>query len=196
LLLNIIGEDTVTLGRKYKGAWHGQLRLKLMLISNEVPNLNDAGGVLPSRFVKLRFGVSFFGREDVNLRERLEGELGGIAARCVRAYQRLCERGKLIQPRSAEFLEQDVLASSNPFAAMALECFLPDAESSVIKTTACGRFEKWCRANGRIDVLRNTPPNKFGAKLQALSGFEHTSTWRPHAGQRSWSGLRLKPQED
>jgi putative DNA primase/helicase len=196
LLLNIIGEDTVTIGRKYKGPWHGQLRLKLMLISNEVPNLNDAGGVLPSRFVKLRFGVSFFGREDVNLRARLEGELSGIAARCVRAYQRLCERGKLIQPRSAEALEQAVLASSDPFAAMALECFAADAEGSVSKTIAYNRFEAWCRANGRIDMSRNTPANKFGAKLQALPGFEHISTWRPHGGPRSWSGLRLKPKED
>ena len=64
LLLNIIGEDVVTIGRKYKAPWHGQLRLKMMLISNEVPNLNDTSGVLPSRFVKLKFTKSFFGQED------------------------------------------------------------------------------------------------------------------------------------
>jgi putative DNA primase/helicase len=63
LFLNITGEDTITIGRKWIGAWHGQLRLKLVVISNEVPNLNDSSGVLPSRFVKIRFSVSFYGRE-------------------------------------------------------------------------------------------------------------------------------------
>ena len=38
MLLKIIGSDTLTLGRKYLGAWHGQLRLKLTLISNVVLN--------------------------------------------------------------------------------------------------------------------------------------------------------------
>jgi putative DNA primase/helicase len=77
LLLNITGEDVITIGRKYIGAWHGQLRLKPVLISNEVPNLNDAQGVLPSRFIKVRFGVSFFGREDVNLRGKFGSGIAG-----------------------------------------------------------------------------------------------------------------------
>ena len=59
LLLNITGEDPLTIGRKYKSPWRGQLRLKLMLISNEIPNLNDPSGVLPFRFVKPNFKISF-----------------------------------------------------------------------------------------------------------------------------------------
>ena len=172
LLLNIIGEDTVTIGRKDKTPWHGQLRLKMMLISNEVPNLNDASGVLPSRFVKLRFGVSFFGREDVNLRESLSGELSGIAARCVGAYQRLCDRGRFVQPESADALERDVIVASDPFTAMALECFAADPGGEVVKVVAYNRFERWCRENGRIDILRGTPANRFGEKLKAVAGFE------------------------
>ncbi len=193
LLLNVIGEDTVMIGRKYKTPWHGQLRLKLMLISNEIPNLNDAGGVLPSRFVKLRFGVSFFGREDVNLRSRLEGELSGIAARCVSAYRRLCERGRFVQPRSAEALERDVLKASDPFAAMALECFAPDPDGTVIKTVAYATFERWCRDNGRVDLLRTTPDRRFGEKLRAVAGFERLGEYRPSGQPRHWVGIRLRP---
>jgi len=192
LLLNIIGEDTVTIGRKYKSPWHGQLRLKLMLISNEIPNLNDSSGVLPSRFVKLRFGVSFFGREDVDLRRRLEGELSGIAARCVAAYQRLCKRGHFVQPESAEMLELDVLKASDPFTAMALECFVPDPEGSVVKGVAYSMFERWCRESGRLDVLRTTPQNRFGAKLRAIAGFEQIDEVRPHGQPRCWVGMRTK----
>lgn len=194
MLLNIIGEDTVTIGRKYKTPWHGQLRLKLMLISNEVPNLNDAGGVLPSRFIKVRFGVSFFGREDVNLRDKLGAELSGIAARCMSAYQRLCARGHFVQPPSAEALERDVLAASDPFTAMAHECFTPDAEGEVVKVAAFNRFERWCRENGRIDLLRSTPSNRFGGKLRAVTGFEQLLEYRPAGQGRAWLGIRLKPE--
>jgi putative DNA primase/helicase len=195
LLLNIIGEDTVTIGRKYKSPWHGQLRAKLMMISNEIPNLNDASGVLPSRFIKLRFGVSFFGREDVNLRDRLSGELSGIAARCVSAYQRLCERGRFLQPESATALERDILKASDPFAAMALECFAPDPSGTVKKTSAYTRFESWCCTNHREDLLRSTPSNKFGEKLRAVTSFENIDSYRPAGQGRAWIGMRLRTRE-
>jgi hypothetical protein len=38
-------------------------------------NLQDAGGVLASRFIMLDFAQSFFGREDITLRTQLEREL-------------------------------------------------------------------------------------------------------------------------
>jgi putative DNA primase/helicase len=50
LLLTITGGDPLTIGRKNTTAWEGQLRLKLMLISNEIPSLNDTTGALASRF--------------------------------------------------------------------------------------------------------------------------------------------------
>ena len=198
LLLNITGEDTVTIGRKYKQPWHGQLRLKLMLISNEVPNLNDASGVLPSRFLKLRFSKSFFGQEDPFLRDKLRAELPGIAARCVSAYQRLCERGHFVQPETATALEHDVLMASDPFTAMALECFAPDPSGWVSKPKAYSTFELWCATNHREDVRRATPNNKFGEKLRAVPGFENingdTRPMDPDTGRqgpRAWLGMRL-----
>jgi putative DNA primase/helicase len=192
LLLNITGEDTVTIGRKYKSPWHGQLRLKITLISNEVPNLNDAGGVLPSRFIKLRFGENFFGREDPFLRDKLGRELPGIAARCVAAYQRLCERGHFVQPESAMALEREVLKASDPFTAMALECFESDYEGFVSKNIAYNRFWRWCKESGRADIFRSTPNNRFGTKLKAVAGFEHIDDHRPHGQPRGWLGIKLK----
>jgi len=192
LFLNITGEDTITIGRKWIGAWHGQLRLKLVVMSNEVPNLNDGSGVLPSRFVKIVFGVSFFGREDVNLRDKLEAELPGIAVRCLKAYRRVRERGRFVQPKSADFLESQVLGASDPFVAMALESFVPDAEGSVIKVMAYNVFERWCHENGHVDLLRKVPNNKFGDRLKAVPGFERIFTHRPNGGQRQWVGMLIR----
>jgi putative DNA primase/helicase len=144
------------------------LRLKIMVISNEVPNLNDANGVLPSRFVKLRFGVSFYGREDVDLRGKLEKELPGIAARCVRAYQRLCARGKFVQPAAADALKKAVIAKSDPFAAMLQECFDVAAGALVEKQAAYSRFVRWCGENGRSDLRMSVTSANFTTRLAFL----------------------------
>ena len=193
-LLNIIGEDTVTIPRKYLAPWHGQLRIKMLLISNEIPNLNDTSGVLPSRFIKIHFGISFFGREDASLRPALTAELPGIAARCVAAYQRLCARGRFTQPKSGAKLEQDLVAASDPMAAMAQECFVLNTEASCTKVAAYARFIGWCHANQRPDLLA-TPQNKFGGKLRQVAGFENIGECKPHGQQRRWVGFALAPKE-
>ena len=35
--LNITGQDSITLDRKYKSAWHGTMGARIMMLSNEFP---------------------------------------------------------------------------------------------------------------------------------------------------------------
>jgi putative DNA primase/helicase len=200
LLLTITGGDPLTVGRKNTTAWEGQLRLKLMLISNEIPSLNDSTGALPSRFIKLKFGVSFFGREDIDLLGKLEAELPGIAVRCVAAYQRLCKRGRFIQPASGEALERAVLAQADPFAAFIFDHFRWNPESiGTPKAVVRNMFEKWCSDNGRMDLFHSVAENKMGEHIIAVEGFEHLNPegGRPidpatgRQGQRRWIGVEL-----
>ena len=53
LLLQITGGDPVSLGRKYLGTWQGILPTKIILVSNEVPNLNDPSLALVKQFIKV-----------------------------------------------------------------------------------------------------------------------------------------------
>jgi putative DNA primase/helicase len=112
-MLRIAAGDGVTIRRKWNSvAWEGSLPMKLTLISNNIPNMNDAN--LVTRFIKIVFGVSFRGREDINLQSKLKADLPGIANRCLEGYRRLCRRGKFIQPASGLKLERDLAATSNP----------------------------------------------------------------------------------
>ena len=52
-LLSISGEDALTIDRKYKSAWTGPLPSRIVIITNELPQLDDTSGVLASRFVVL-----------------------------------------------------------------------------------------------------------------------------------------------
>ncbi len=196
-LLNIIGEDTVTIGRKYKSPWHGQLRLKLMLISNEVPNLNDSSGVLPSRFIKLHFPVSFFGKEDVNLKDKLRAELSGIAVRCVRAYGDLGQRGHFVQPQSATALEREVLTASDPFTAMVQACFVADFNGQATREVLVSTAQMWLGAIGRPDEAARVRSNNIITRLKGTVGFEHIGPApREHGKTRTVAGVRVRPHRE
>jgi putative DNA primase/helicase len=152
--------------------------------------------VLPSRFIKLHFPVSFFGREDPDLRAKLRAELPGIAVRCVRAYAMLREQKKFIQPSASRVLELDLLAASDPFTAFVLECFEVDHSAMVVKSKAYSLFQSWCARNERLDVLRSVSDKKFGERLKGVDGFGHVVGWRQTGSSpRVWLGLRVKPQK-
>jgi putative DNA primase/helicase len=167
---------------------------KIILTSNEVVNFNDESGVLPTRFIKLAFRKSFAGHEDINLRDKLAAELPGIAKYCLGNYQALCKRGAFLQPQSAAALERALLAVNDPFAAMARECFVPDAAGLVVKAAAYGRFELWCYVNKREDLLRKVPSNQFGDRLRCVAGFENLTDYRPAGQPRHWIGIRLRQE--
>jgi putative DNA primase/helicase len=197
LLLNIIGRDSVSVGQKYKSKWVGQSTMKVIITSNEVPNLQDASGVLPSRFIKLDFGQSFWGKEDIRLRDELTTELPGIANRCLAAYRRLCERGKFIQPASGLELERKIEDRISPYAAFMHECVVKDdASEGPTCTGFYAAFKRWCEDNGRIDVLRSTPSQKLITYINRLDEWEWLKSWKPHGSPRRYGGIKLLPRNE
>ena len=66
-LLSISGEDTLTVNRKYREQWTGKLPTRLMVCSNELPQLGDASMAIAGRFVPLLLTRSWLGKEDHEL---------------------------------------------------------------------------------------------------------------------------------
>ena len=126
-LLSIIGEDYQDINRKNKPYWGGILRLRVMILSNELPDSKDDTGVIASRFVILQTLVSFLGREDTGLEEKLCDELSGILNWALIGWQRLAERGKFAPPGEGELNEE--LASN----------------ASAVKAFVAERCELWLR---------------------------------------------------
>jgi putative DNA primase/helicase len=197
-MLKITGGDGVTIRRKWNSvAWEGTLPMKLTLISNEIPNLNDPN--LVTRFIKIAFGVSFRGREDIDLQKKLEKELAGIANRCLEGYRRLCRRGRFIQPSSGLRLERDLAAKSNPWEAFFQEECVLDPSGSIKCAVLYMRFQLWCGENGRNDLLlkQATSSHMFSRilrkKVPAVK--EDVETIRP-GGIREYKGIRLKTKSE
>jgi putative DNA primase/helicase len=193
LLLNIIGRDKVSLGRKFKGVWEGRLFLKPIITSNEVPNLQDAGGVLVSRFIMLDFQQSFYGREDVTLRDQLERELPGIANRCLAAYRRLCARGRFIQPDTGRKLVQKVEEKISAYVAFMNECFVEDGEGEgVLVGRFFETFQQWCRDNRRPDLIPTTTKSNLIQEINAIDRWSWLKSTKPHGEPRRYVGIKAR----
>jgi putative DNA primase/helicase len=196
LVLNITGEDPITIPRKYLKDWHGKLALKLWLLANDPPNLNDTSGVLPLRFIKLLFTESFLGREDVDLRAKLAAELPGIAVRCVRAYRRLLQRGRFIQPESGKALAQDVARVSNPYAEFAQDYLVLEPGATVECGKVFARFMGWAENLGYKEVIQRTTRSNLTTRLRLLPGFGDLRSLKQHDQPRVYPGLRFKTKAD
>jgi len=194
-LLRITAGDPETVLRKYLGPWIGQLPGKVWMASNQVPNFNDA--VLPTRFIKVAFTVSYLGREDNNLSDRLLGELSGIAGRCLRAYHRARDRERFIQPRSAQMLEAQIAQSSDPFTEFVQGTFIPDPAGTVSCGKVFSEFQSWCARHGRTELLDGKTTMNIRKFINAVPGFEKVTRGpREHGKPRRYSLMRLRKAED
>jgi putative DNA primase/helicase len=200
-LLRIAGGDGVTIYRKWNAVpWRGVLPMKLILISNKIPHLNDA--ILVSRFITIAFPVSFRDREDTTMREKLKTELPGIATRCLAAYRRLRVRDRFIQPPSGLDLARQVARNSYPFAAFMQDRCVIERNGSVRPIVMVSALERWCGENGETDLARRvTTASGLSKALKEWIERENVQglnlkTFRPHGDDRVWLGIRLKTKAD
>jgi putative DNA primase/helicase len=195
LLLKIIGRDKMSIKTKYAPMpWEGRLGIKIIITSNVVPNLQDAGGVLASRFIKVAFQRSFAGKEDVNLRNKLVPELPGIAVRCLAAYRRLLQRGHFIQPRSAADLEAQINEQANGFLQFMNECFEADPNArGVWVDVFFETFQKWCNENGRPDLRGQArTKQKLIGHINAIECWRNLKSARTNSEPRRYPGIKLR----
>lgn len=100
-ILNVTGEDELSIERKYHTASTMRLPTRFLFLSNEVPRLADASGALASRFIMLKLTESFYGKEDLELENKLLEELPGILDQAITMLKALLEQGHFTQPESA-----------------------------------------------------------------------------------------------
>ena len=116
-LLSISGEDQMTVARKFKSAWDGQLMTRFMIITNDLPSMSDNSGALAGRYMILLLIKSFFGKEDPALTGKLLKELPGILNWAIAGYRRLHKRGHFVQPKSSQEAADEIEMLAAPVKA-------------------------------------------------------------------------------
>lgn len=187
-LLSITGEDALTVDRKYKTAWTGPLPCRLVIISNELPRLDDASGALASRFLVLQLTDSFLGKEEHDLSATLAQELSGILLWALDGLERLRERGHFLQPEKAGQVVRDLAELSSPIRSFINERCVSDPLSSVGVGELFDEWKNWSWENNVPTGTKQT----FGRDLHAADPTIETKQERVgDSRQRRYRGIEL-----
>lgn len=145
----ITGGDPVDIDRKNREPLTGvYLTTRFTVLSNALPRLPDASGVIADRMIFVRFLQDYRGREDMSLKDRLRSELPGIADWALRGLVRLREQGRLIQPACDAQVTEVMGDQSSPIRAFVEQnCLLGDGaevEAEILRE----RWRAWCESEG------------------------------------------------
>jgi len=189
-LLSITGEDGITIDRKYRDAWTGRLATRFLVLTNELPRLNDASGALASRFIVLVLTESFFGREDPGLTNRLLAELPGILNWAIEGWRRLRDRGHFVQPASAMEVVGELEDLGSPIGAFLRDRCDVGPGRSVEVTQLFLLWEEWCMEQRR---QHSGDRQSFGRNLRAaFPGIVIKQRRTQHGMERYYEGIGLK----
>lgn len=163
-LLCIIGEDALTIDRKYLGAVTMKLPTRFVFLTNEMPRFSDSSVALVGRFVVLRLTQSFYGREDLTLTDALLDEMPGILVWAIAGWKRLHARGRFVLPASSEEMIRDLEDLSSPIGAFVRDQCEVGPEQRVFIDDLFAAWKRWCERDGRIAVGTK---QDFGRNLSA-----------------------------
>lgn len=149
-LLSISGEDEIRIARKYQPDWSGKLPTRIMIASNEMPRLPDSAAALPTRMIVLQFRESFIGKEDLNLQDRINGELSGILKWAVQGYQLLLQSGKFPENDSTRSAILDAQESGSPVVTFVSDYLdiTYDPSSMLEVGQMYDSYKIWCEQTG------------------------------------------------
>jgi P4 family phage/plasmid primase-like protien len=188
LFKRLTGGDPVQAAQKYREPLTFLPQCKIFLQTNQKPEIVGADEAFWNRVRTTSFNVSFVGREDRNLAEKLEQELSGILAWAVRGAIDWYKSG-LIQPvevTEATNAYKDALDSVSRFVNDCCETW-KDSEDLKQDERSCKSGELYkeymffCKRN-RIDPESTV---KFPKKLEDL-GFQRKSK----DGYKYFCGIR------
>ena len=195
-LLTISGEDTIDIDRKYRDAWTGKLPTRLMILSNELPNFGDASGVIARRFIVLNMEVSWLGKEDTTLADKLAAEMPGILNWALDGLARLERTGRITEPASSREAVTTMQDTASPTSAFVRERCRTGPKCAVPVDVLWQAWKEWAEDNG----VRTTGSKQlFGRNLQSVVPQLHRSRPRNDYGQQvpTYTGITLAtPKSD
>lgn len=161
-LKSISGEDGVDVNRKFEKLLPAvRLKVRFVMISNNLQRLTDPTGTISDRFIFLKTTQSFYGREDLGLESRLMGQLPGILNWALEGLRRLTERGYLLEPaESVEMRTQSRELGSNVIAFKDQGCNIGEGLYTR-PDDMYEAFKRWCEEDGSQPMKKRAFRQEF-----------------------------------
>jgi putative DNA primase/helicase len=158
---NIISGGDIPMRKLYKNAYSIQNKAKLIFSCNEMPMSSDTSRGFFRRFLIVPFEVKFskqLKNIDVNMRDKLKGELPGILNLFLEGYQRLKAQSSFSKSEDDDKDLQRYQEAIDPMLVWLKENVtvleLP-SEKFVTATTMFENFRQWCDKNGFDARVKN-----------------------------------------
>lgn len=164
-LLRIIGGDAVSVDRKNKSALNLDLDVRIMLLSNEMPQLPDNSTAINNRFLIIQLEESFLGREDVKLLDKLLLELPAIANWAVEGYRRLIANYRFTEPQSSHEARMEWYEEGNPLAQFIEDRCRVEPSAMIEMTELFQAYKEWCEERGNPPMAANALSKRLSAML-------------------------------
>ncbi len=191
-LKSVIGEDSVSVNRKYKNPINLKVNTRLTVTVNELPSFPDVSGSMKARLIVLPFRESYEGREDRELYRRLATEVSGICNWAIRGLKEFKREDQLIQPGSGTEILEDFADLASPVRGFIEDrCKLVPGESIACKDLY-HEWVNWCDQNRH----RPGSSRKFGMNLK--SAFPKIERERIREGEKHkyvYQGIVLKAED-
>jgi len=187
-LLSISGEDPQTVDRKNKEAWTVMFPTRIVILTNELPRLNDSSGALASRFIVLTLRKSFYQNPDITLTDKLKTELPGIFNWTLEGLARLSERGHFVQPGSGADAAEQLGNLSSPIATFVDECCEVAPDKQVPKDELFVIWKEWCDRNGHMSGSKSGFANALYAAFPAI---RHSKLGNQDKRVAHFAGVRI-----
>lgn len=157
----ITGGDSIMVKNLYDNPYELRPYVKLVIGANDLPHIADKTHGLYDRLLIIPYNVSFVGREDFGLKEKLMAELSGILNWCLIGRKRLYIRGRFSETNEMRELVQDLKKQNNPIDAYVDECVGIHDDAETTKQDLYDNYKSWCKQNGYKEFGKN----KFGKEF-------------------------------
>ena len=162
----ITGGDTIMVKNLYENPFELTPYVRLVIGANDLPHIADKTHGLYDRLIIIPYNVSFMGREDFYLKEKMEAEISGIFNWALEGRKRLYERGRFIETIEVKELIDELKRQNNPIEAFVDECVGVHDDANITKRQMFDAYYEWCKQNN------NHPFSmiKFGKELFRVCG--------------------------
>lgn len=196
-ILEISGEDKVTVPRKNKTDWEGTLGVRVMFAGNEVPRFNDPSRAMANRLRIVHFTQTFAGREDPGLTARLLQELPGIFNWALEGLDRLSATHRFTESARSAQLRERVSEGGDATTAFADEYLELDADGWCFEDDVVDAYGEWCERTRRsrdgatADTLRSAIMDLFPSVTNDKSTRRSKRTDKGPRKVRAFAGLKV-----
>jgi len=162
LIKDITGGDTIEGRRLYQEAFTFKPQFKPWMYGNHKPEIRGTDDAIWSRVRLVPFEVSFKGREDLELGEKLEAELSGILNWAIQGCLDWQRHG-LNPPEKVQAATREYREEMDVFGPFIRECCVIHREAEVRANNLWNAYKAWCADNSQ----REQNQTKFGKYLTA-----------------------------